>query len=420
LKIILANRYFHPDESATSRMTTSLARALCEAGHEVVALTSRLYHDRGDVLLPRRDAVDGVAIVRLPTTRFGRAITPGRAIDYASYHLAVAGWLLRNARAGDVCIVCTDPPMLSVSVVLPLRLRRARLVNWLMDLFPEVAIDLGVIGDGTLAARASLALRDWSLRAAVQNVCPMGAMAHHLQSRGIDRSKLCIAHHWSEESELRPVARDENRLRAAWGLGDDLIVGYSGNFGRAHEFSTLLDAAERLRDEPGIRFLLVGDGQRKRAVEQEIAARHLENIVMKPLQPRNALAESLSAADVHLVSLLPALERSVIPSKLYGALAVGRPVLFIGSTHGEVASIIAQGDCGRVVPVGRADLLAEIILWLRDNPADLERWSAHARQAFEAGHTREAGVSKWRSILAGLSTDTVRQAVKIGQSRTIR
>jgi glycosyltransferase involved in cell wall biosynthesis len=401
--VIFANRYFYPDQSATSRMVSSLAFALARDGLDVAVLTSRQRHDGDTHGLPASQTIDGVRVFRLNTSRFGRLRLAGRLVDYLTFHLLAAIWLTRHARHDDICIICTDPPLLSVTAALPLAFRRARLVNWLMDLFPEVAIDLGVMRSKSVLARISLGLRDWSLHRAALNACPIGSMARYLESRAIAADTLALQHHWSEASEIRPVPREQNQLRRAWGYDGELVVGYSGNFGRAHDFSTVLDAAERLRDRDDIRFLFIGDGKQRGAVEAEVAKRDLTaSVLFKPLQPPDLLAESLSAADVHLVSLLPALERSIIPSKLYGILAAGRPTLFVGDVHGEVASTIAAGHCGLSVSVGEGEKLAAMIADLAAHPEIVASMSANARALFDAGYTREQGVAAWRKLLANL------------------
>jgi glycosyltransferase involved in cell wall biosynthesis len=402
MRVIFANRYFYPDESATSRMVSSLAFALAREGVEVVVLCSRHLHIGKEAQLAASETINNVSIRRLSTTGFGRGSSLGRMFDYLTYHLAAAAWLLLHGRRGDVCVMCTDPPLLSVSAAIPLQLRGVRLINWIMDLFPEVALDLKLVDETSRPARLALAMRDWSLRMAVANVCPIDSMAQYLGTRGIPADRLNVVHHWSESQELQPVPRWKNKLRRSWGFHDELVVGYSGNFGRAHDFSTILDAAGRLKDEKNVRFLFIGEGQQRAFVEGEIQRRGLRNITLQPLQPRDRLSESLSTADVHLVSLIPALERSVIPSKLYGILAVGRPTLFIGDPDGEVASVIEGAKCGTAVRIGEGKKLASLILQLRDKPEELERQGANAKRLFDAEYTSVSGVAAWRKVLDDL------------------
>ena len=401
MKIILANRYLYPDESATSRMTSSLAFALSRKGFAVRGLSSRQFHNDLSRRLPPFETINGVAIDRLATSGFGRNRLWGRAIDYITFHLSAALWVLRHAKPGDVCVVCTDPPLLSVTLALPLRLKRVRMVNWLHDLFPEVALELSVVR-ARWAGRLALALRDWSLRQAGRNVAPIERMAHLLGRRRIPAESIAVVRHWSDGAAIRPVLRDDNPLRAEWQLGDAFVVGYSGNFGRAHEFETILGAAERLKHRGDIRFLFVGDGHRRAEIEAEIRSRRLENVVFKPLQPRERLAEALGVPDVHLVSLLPALEPFVIPSKFYGILAAGRPTLFIGDPDGEIGSILRQHRCGYAVAIGDSETLARHILDLRQTPGQLNELAANARRLFEIDYTEDRGCSAWTKLLSQL------------------
>ncbi|MCX5578594.1 glycosyltransferase family 4 protein [Kaistia terrae] len=402
MRVVLINRYFHPDESATSRMVSSLAFGLAGKGVEVEIVTSRYRHDDPVEAMPRFETIKGVGVHRIAASYFGRAGLAGRAADYASFHASASFWCLAHIRHGDIVIPCTDPPLLSVSLEPAIAARGGLLVNWLHDIFPEIAIELGMIGRGGTAARLALAARDRALQRASQNVVPTAAMALGLLERGITRGTMGVIPYWSEENEIRPIAPELNPLRSEWNLTGRFVVGYSGNFGRAHEFETLLDAAEHLRDHEPIRFLLIGGGFGRQTIENEIGRRGLTNVILRPLQPRERLAESLSAADVHLISLRSALEPYVVPSKLYGIMAAGRPILFIGADDGEVATTLRSGNFGQTVAIGQGRALAaKIVEWQLD-PALCEAMGRRARIAFENGHLRARGITEWLELLKAL------------------
>src|SRR5690606_2922069 len=354
-------------QSATSRMVSSLAFALAAEGIEVTALASRHFHDRQEVRLPARETIEGVDVRRIWTSSFGRSGVAGRAADYATFHLSAAAWWLSHTRRGDICVVCTDPPLLSVTAAGPVRLRGGRMVNWVMDLFPETAMELGMLPREGLLGALTLRLRNRSLDRADLTISPIAAMTRYLSERSSDPQRFVTVHHWSNGEEIRPVPPAENPLRREWGLEGAFVVGYSGNFGRAHEFATLIGAAERLQDHPDIRFLLIGQGKQHTAVRKEPARRGLGNVVFKPFHPSAVLAQSLSAADLHIVSLLPALEYCIVPSKFYGVLAAGRPAIFIGDENGEVATLLRKGACGETVSPGDAEGLAAAILRLKSS-----------------------------------------------------
>lgn len=400
MKVVLINRYFAPDESATSRMLFSLATRLAATGETVHVLASRSLHNDPTVRLPTKGDVQGVTVHRLATTSFGRDSLRGRMTDYATFHLAVIWRLLRLLRRGDVCVVCTDPPMLSVTALLPVMSRRAILVNWLMDLFPEVAAELGVGMRQGPTMRAALWLRDLSLRWARLNVAPMQRMADYLAERGLSPATLATVHHWSDGDAIRPLPRQQNPLREEWGIGDRFVVGYSGNFGRAHDFSTFLAAAARLKGHDNIVFVFVGGGHREASIRAAIAEQGLDNIILKPLQPRERLSETLSLPDLHLISLLPSMEPFVVPSKLYGILAAGRPCIFVGDPDGEIATVLRAARCGQSVLPGESDRLAELILELASKPEQRKVMERCAREMFDARFTEAAGIAAWRRVLA--------------------
>lgn len=400
MNLILVNRYFHPDESATSRMLTSLALSLRENGEAVHVVASRSLHNDSSTRLAARADLEGVVVHRVWTTRFGRDWLPGRAIDYATFHLATAWQLLRLVRRNDICVACTDPPMISVTALLPVLVRGGILVNWLLDLFPEVATELGIGRRDGLAMRISSWLRDLSLRRARMNVAPIRRMTEYLEARGIPAERLLTINHWSDGDAIQPIERDRNPLRREWGIGDRFVVGYSGNFGRAHDFDTFLAAAESLRDRDDIVFVFVGGGHQKGAIEAAVAERGLGNVVMKPLQPRERLAEALGVADLHLISLLPAMEPFIVPSKLYGILAAGRPAAFVGDLSGEIATVLRTGDCGHSVPPGDSEGLARVIRDLAASPELRIRLGRNARRQFEAGFSEPIGTAAWRRALA--------------------
>jgi glycosyltransferase involved in cell wall biosynthesis len=333
-----------------------------------------------------------------------------------TFYVSAAARLIRLAGRHDVIIAKTDPPMLSVIAAPVARLKGARLVNWLQDLFPEVAEAVGVGANPLMRGFYGLLrwLRNGSLRSAAMNVVLGARMAERVEAAGVSRAAITIIPNWSDGREIHPVARAENGLRKAWGLDGSFVVGYSGNLGRAHEYRTLIEAIAlieagapaRAEAEP-VRWLFIGGGALYDKFREEIAARGLTSVVFKPYQPRERLSESLSAADVHLVSLKPELEGLIVPSKYYGVAAVGRPTLFIGDPKGEIATIIARDDCGLSVAEGEQRALAGAIERLAADPARRDAFGANARRAFETHYDKRIAFQSWRTVLRRVEDGTV-------------
>lgn len=365
---------------------------------EIHVVTSRQRYDDAAAQLPASDLVQGVHVHRVWTSRFGRDWLPGRAVDYLSYYLSVAWCLLRLLEKNNVVVAKTDPPLISIVAAVVSKLRGARQVNWIQDLFPEVAMALNVRGmDGWFGGF----LKKWrnsSLRFAKANVVLGERMGECLRSEGV-RDNIVVIPNWADGDAIRPLAHEENALRKAWGLTDRFVVCYSGNMGRVHEFGTILDAAELLKNEQGPVFLFIGGGPRRGQVAEEVTARGLSNVMFQSYQARERLRESLGVADVHVVSLLPSMEGLIVPSKFYGIAAAGRPTLFIGDVNGEVPAVLGAEHCGVALQIGNSAGLRDAIKTLIDDEAGRIAMGERARCVFERQFDKPVALIKWRDLL---------------------
>ena len=344
--------------------------------------------------------MSGVHIHRLATTQFGRSGLPRRSIDYLSFYRSLGRFLPGLANPGDILVAKTDPPLLSVLAMWLAKRRGAHLVNWLQDLYPEVAMKLGVRFLHGPVGYGLTNLRDRSLRAAAANIVVGQRMAEQLHSRGIDPQRISIIPNWTNDTDIVPIDPVQNPLRREWHLEHRFVVGYSGNLGRAHEFETVLAAAEQLRSNPEILFLFIGGGHRLTELARRVQARGLcPNFRITPYQDNAMLKYSLSVPDVHWVSLNPELEGFIVPSKFFGIAAAGRPVIAITATNGEIARLVRQHACGVVIEPGNAGALADAIVHLarhRERTAEMGR---RARAMIDAHFSRRQALEAWQRVL---------------------
>jgi colanic acid biosynthesis glycosyl transferase WcaI len=402
-KIVFVNRYFSPDESATSRMLSDLAFRLVERGVSVSVVTSRQLYEDPKASLPRRESIRGVTVLRVSTSTRGRSQLMGRTLDYASFHMAAGVRLLRILSRGDIVVAKTDPPLISVAVAPAAAWRGAVLINWLQDLFPEVASALSTGAMPTWLESALMAARDRTLRGAAMNVVLSEGMRSRVINRGIDAGRVRIIPNWANSVDVAPICATQSRTRRRVGLDRCFVVGYSGNLGRAHEFDTLLGAARLLHTEPDIVFLITGGGAKAASLQRAVLAQGLVNLIFQDYQPPELLADSLAASDVHFVSLLPALEGLIVPSKIYGILAAGRPAVFVGDPQGDVAKVIREHRCGITVPVGQSAQLASELRKLRDDPKRVQAMGCAARDLALSRYTGEHAVNHWLAMLAAVA-----------------
>jgi glycosyltransferase involved in cell wall biosynthesis len=401
-KIVFVNRYFHPDESATSRVLSDLAFRLAALGIRVAVVTSRQLYDDPRAGLPGYEQIAGFSVHRVATATQGRGRLAGRGSDYVSFHAAAGVKLLQVLAPGDVVVAKTDPPLISVSVSIAARLRGALLVNWLQDIFPEVAVALGMRIPAWVSRSLQFA-RDRSLRRSALNVVLGERMRAHLLALGIQSERIRIVPNSTDVRAITPRPVEQSATRQRLDLNGQFVVGYSGNLGRAHEFETLLGAARLLRANRRFVFLFTGGGAKMESLQQAARAEGLDSFRFLPHQPPDLLADSLAAADVHIVSLLPELEGLIVPSKLYGILAAGRPAVFIGDTQGEVALVVSRHACGIAVPAGDSERLATELLELSDAPDRLQTMGDNGRRLVVSRYGSERAAADWQQILVSLA-----------------
>jgi colanic acid biosynthesis glycosyl transferase WcaI len=315
-------------------------------------------------------------------------------VDIITFHLA-----LRYANnitvKPDAWFVMTDPPLL-VTTVLKLRARLdGRVIHHVDDVYPDLAMALGSLPAQGLV---SSALDRWvkaGLGACDQVLALGPCMARVLKQKGVADERLAITPPWADGGKLYPLDHAENKFRQEIGIpGDHLVVMYSGNMGLGHRFETILAAAYSLAAVDTVHFVFIGDGARRPQIDAFRRAHNLKNIMLLPYQPRARLGETLSAGDVHLISLDAKVQGLIVPSKLAGILAVGRPVVFLGSEQNCIAAAILHGHCGHVIPEGEVSRLEAIIERLLKNPGHRRRLGAAARNLFDREYDRAVVVPK--------------------------
>jgi len=217
MKIVFVNRFYAPDQSATSRMLTDLARALADE-YPVHIVTSRLRSGDTATRFASFEIDGNIVVHRVWTTRFGRDHLAGRTLDYATFCVTAWVTLIRLVRREDLVVAKTDPPLITVPASWAARLRGARLVNWIQDLFPEVASGLGVAVARGRIGRVLGRLRDGSLRGAAANVVIGKRMSERVAALGVDARRTVVIPNWADGSVLKPATDGASPPRDTWGL----------------------------------------------------------------------------------------------------------------------------------------------------------------------------------------------------------
>ena len=402
MRILVLNQYFAPDRSATAQLLTELCEDLADAGHEVEVVAGRPSYNPERATRSRgllsRERIGNVRVTRAWSTGFHRSGIGGRLANYASYLTTSTMGALSSQRP-DVVLAWTDPPPVSVVGAIVGRVRRAPLVVTTQDLFPEVALRVGVL-DQPAVIRMLRATRRMVMRRASRVVAIGRDQRVRLIALGVPVEKLEVIPNWADGVLIRPLD-GESQLRRGMGWSDRFVVMHSGNIGFSQDLETIIDAADILQREDDVVFAIVGDGATKPRLEGEVRQRRLANVVFLPYQLRVSLADSLGAADVHLVGLRPGLAGYVVPSKVYGIMAAGKPFIASVEAGSEPAMIAEEHRCGvRVDPGDAAGLAAEILRLRGEDLDDMGRW---ARAVFDAHYDRPRATSAYARLLEALA-----------------
>jgi colanic acid biosynthesis glycosyl transferase WcaI len=394
-RLLVFNQYYWPGVEATAQLLTELCEALAGEYH-VTVVTGRL---RGHEREPDYEWRNGVEVIRVHSTSFDRAPLHRRAANYLTYLTRALRRGLRGPRP-DVVLCMTDPPMLGDVALAVARVRRAPLVVVSQDVFPEIAVELQRLENPLLVGLLRVLTR-YYLRRADRVVAIGDTMSRRLVAKGASPERVRVIPNWVDTEALAPQPRDNPWARER-GLDDGFVVMHSGNIGHAQDLETLIHATTYLRDVDVLRVVLAGFGVRH-ADHVALAERLEANAVtFLEYQPRHLLAQSLSTADVHFVGLARGLAGYVVPSRLYGIMAVGRPVIAGADDDSETAQVVREAGCGIVIPPGRPDILAATIRELAAGKHDLEEMGRRGRAWVEAEADREIAVGRYRELLAEL------------------
>ncbi len=401
-RVLLVNQYYWPDHASTAQHLSDLAESLAARGYECHVLCSQSRYQPGEPRAASYELNQGVHIHRAAATSLGRRGTWARMTDYLSFFAAAMFKAFLLPRF-DVVVTLTTPPLIGLIGTLLAALRGSRHIYWSMDLHPDASLALGRMSLKNPTVRFLSWLSALVYRRADQVVVLGPYMADRIALKAVPFERIVTIPVWSRRDEIYPLRRATNPLRKALELEDKFVVMYSGNLGLAHSFDEFLAAARRLRERTDIVFLFVGGGPRLGEVAAARARDGLSNVRLLDYVPRAQLHASLALADAHLISMRPEMTGIVVPGKLYGAMASGRPAIFVGPEHCESADTIRQAGCGVTIPSGEAETLVSAIELLARDPSLARRMGERGRSAFLARFEQRLCCHKWARLIAGLA-----------------
>lgn len=415
MDVLFINRSFWPDAEATGQLLTEL----CEETAKIDGLQVSVICGQPNLNLEETEfrstgtmVRNGVTIHRVRHTTFDKSTFHGRVINFVTFLIA-ATWRALFCKRPDLIVVETDPPLLCLLGWFVSTVRRTKLVCYLQDVYPDIAIELGRLKNNWFSRflrKCFLFVYRRSDRVVVVGQDMQNWLVNHL----VSDNRIQVIENWVDTDLVHPI-KTENQFRRDHNLEGKFVAMYSGNLGFTQRFDLVLDAAEELSSYDEIVFAFVGNGVKRSELIEEVKKRKLSNIIFVDYQPKNYLAQSLSAADVHFVLLDRRLTQFMLPSKIYGALASGTPIIGIGqrksplgdrNKDSHIAQMIEQHNVGFFVEESQTSEVARCVLDLFENRELCETISLNAREAATNEYSRSRAVDGFYRLLCQLDLET--------------
>lgn len=402
--LLLVSQVYLPDPAAVGQYMADVAEEMTREGWRVTVLTSQRGYDDPNQVFPRSETLNGVTVKRLPFSSFGKKTILHRLVGQFLFCLQAS---LRGIFCGrlDSILVTTSPPVGGMVGWFISLLRRVLFHFWVMDLNPDQAIAQGVVGENSLPARVFNFLNRRLLKRATSIIALDDFMAKNVRRKlnGLE-DKLHVIPPWPMEDVLERIPRHQNPFIKEHQLEDKIVLMYSGNHSPVHPLATFLEASKAFTDDPRIVFFFIGGGKGKEEVDQFIADEQPKNVVSLPYQPLDRIKYSLSAGDVHLVSMGEPMIGCVHPCKFYGSLSLAKPLIYLGPKCSHIGKIIDETQNGWQIDHQETETLISKIKIAATTP-DLDAIGQRGHQKILSDLSRRNLCSRFCKIISS-STDS--------------
>jgi glycosyltransferase involved in cell wall biosynthesis len=403
--LFLLCQHFYPEMVSTGMHMTELATRLAEFGWRVTAFCAKpSWGTAGEPDPATRQLVHrGVEVFRVRTLGKQRGGLLSRAVFAVTFVLSAGFELFRRRAKGAALVVTTNPPFLGVVGWMYSRLCKRPYLLIIYDVYPDIVIKLGVVAAGSWTAKFWEAVTRRILGDAAVVVVIGRDMADVVRRKlhGHSNARMVFIPNWSDERRVRPVPHNRNSFRRDNRLGDSFVVQYAGRFGRTHNIELLIRAAALMNDTD-IVFQFIGDGSKRAHIEELAANLGVRNVQFLPYQTMERLGEMLSAADLGVVCLERRFTGLSVPSKAYGIMASGTPILGLLDHNSEIGRVLSEAGCGLALSDPTPEEIATVVRGLASDHSQRRAMAEAGRRMFLQNYTLTRAAGAYDAALASM------------------
>lgn len=402
-RVWVVSELYYPEETSTGHFMTGIAEGL--AGHfPVTALCGQPTYARRGTHSPWGETRNGVRVLRCWSFTLDKDVLPFRLLNLVSLSLSIFITITRRLRRGDVVLVVTNPPPLPLFVRLACKMRRARSVLVVHDVYPDALRAAGFLQAGSYLFALLDGLSGRVYRSMARIVVLGRDMAKLIEKKlGPGNALPLLVPNWADLDLVVPDTASGRRFLEELGLSGKFVVQYCGNMGRTHNLETIVEVAKRLAPESRVHFLFIGWGAKQSWLRQVVESSRLDNITILPRCESGALSAALNASDIAIVPMRPGMSGVSVPSRLYNIMAAGKPILAVTDSDSELGLVVEEEGIGWVVRPEAPEELEAAIARASSQPATLRAMGMRARAAAEAKYSYRAAIDKYVDLVKDLT-----------------
>ena len=398
-RLTLVSQYFYPEMISTGHILTELVVELAKKGIKASVICAQpTYYSNHKI--DKDITYKGMAIRRTINTQFDKNSLKGKLFNSFSFFVGTL-WMLLKEQGDNPLVLVTNPPFLGLVGLIYKILKRRPYILIIHDLYPDIAVNMGYIGHDSLVAQVWKKINQWIYHSASFIVVLGRDVQNRIRGQlpAKQHRKVEFIPNWADPELIFPIDQSRNPFINELGLNGKFLVQYSGNMGLTHDMETIIEAAQTLRHDESIHFVLIGGGGKLAKIKKMVRGYSLKNVTFLPYQPRDTLKYSLCSSHVSLISLERGAEGLSVPSKLYGIMASGRPIIAIMPENTEVAFTLKEFKCGIVIPPKDILSMAKATTWLKKNESERKAMGLRAHMAFSKYFTVQRCAEQYNCLL---------------------
>jgi glycosyltransferase involved in cell wall biosynthesis len=394
-RVWVASELYYPDEQATGVFMTGIAEGLAARGLNVGAIAAQ--PNAGAVA--GHEMLNGVDVFRCWSTRFSKDHVSGRIINVLSASISLFFSALRRIRKNDVVLVVTNPPTLPYMILFVCLVKRAKCILRVDDVFPDNMHACHYYSNESLIYKFFDGLTKWLFNR-VDVVVVIGRCQQTLiESKTSKVKEFRVITNWADVDDIGPDPEAGKAFLAGLGLDGKLVLQWAGNMGFPHDVETILAGIEKLAGYDDVHFLIIGSGARRPWMEEQVAAKGLQNVTFLGLLPRSQQQAFLNGCDIGLSSLVDGYLGIAVPSRSYNILCAGKPILTVAQDEGEISRLIAEKGVGWVIPPGDPDKMAEVVISVLNDRSILQEMGKRGRDVAESEYSAAYIIDRYAEMV---------------------